>query len=212
MPILLDTRTPLEWSDRTLCLVPTERERRVLCRCDSRFESAQVIGFGLVEAMIGTLRVLDTLATKPPDQVLLLGIAGSMDSKRWVPGHAYRFGQVDVDGIGVGQAGDFRSDVDLGWREAEATLPTTSHPASPSHPAILSVASASANPVEATWRQNRFPGFAAEDMETYSVARLCQSRGIVLSCIRGISNSVGDRDHERWKVEQALAAVATMIG
>ncbi|WP_134701823.1 futalosine hydrolase [Ammoniphilus sp. YIM 78166] len=53
----------------------------------------------------------------------------------------------------------------------------------------------------------RVPGAAAEAMEGYGVAIAAQQYGIPILEIRGISNAVGPRQRELWRIDDALHAI-----
>ena len=70
---------------------------------------------------------------------------------------------------------------------------------------------ASANPKEGVEKVERYPGTTAEDMEGFGVAAACHLHSVPLWIIRGISNSVGERDHDQWQVEKAMKAAAKLL-
>lgn len=191
-----------------LWLVPTAMEQNLLIEFDPRFSSSKVIGFGLIESMMGAKQAIEAFGPTRPKRVFLVGIAGAFDTDRFPLGTALRFRSVHLDGIGVGLGTDHQSAAQLGWIETKRPGGESEHTAANESPGLLSVCAASADPSEARWRRERFAECVAEDMETFAVARLCQSEGIKLTCIRGISNQVGDRDHRRWKTRSALQSVA----
>ncbi|MNN90232.1 Futalosine hydrolase [compost metagenome] len=53
----------------------------------------------------------------------------------------------------------------------------------------------------------RFPGVAAEAMEGYGVALAAHQLGIPVMEIRAISNLVGPRQRELWKIGDALKSL-----
>ncbi|WP_245850918.1 futalosine hydrolase [Paenibacillus herberti] len=53
----------------------------------------------------------------------------------------------------------------------------------------------------------RVPGAAAEAMEGYGVATAASMQGIEAMEIRAISNAVGPRDRDAWRIGDALAAL-----
>jgi futalosine hydrolase len=63
--------------------------------------TAHVCGFGQVAAAARTMQLLAQMPQMPVDQVLLVGIAGTL-SPALAVGQAYWFDQVQQDGIGVG--------------------------------------------------------------------------------------------------------------
>lgn len=76
---------------------------------------------------------------------------------------------------------------------------------------LLTVCAASANPKEGVEKVERYPGTTAEDMEGFGVAAACHLHSVPLWIIRGISNSVGERDHDQWQVEKAMKAAAKLL-
>ena len=76
---------------------------------------------------------------------------------------------------------------------------------------LLTVCAASANPQEGAEKAERYPGTTAEDMEGFGVAAACHFHSIPLWIIRGISNPVGERDHDQWQVEKAMKAAAKLL-
>lgn len=209
---------------RQLILVPTDIERRVLAaRLDGRLPAdarMELCGFGLVAA---AARTAGLLSAARPDRVILAGIAGRFGPSLGL-GEAAIFERVLCHGIGVGSGAAFESAARLGWPQ---------WPGDPADPRVaigdeipcsvprghglrrealaLSVAAASADAAEAARRREAFPEAACEEMEGFAVAFACGLAGVPLSIVRGISNDAGDRDHGRWRVEEALAAVAELL-
>ncbi len=56
-----------------------------------------------------------------------------------------------------------------------------------------------------------FPNAAAEDMEGFGVAAACRLANTPLTIIRGISNQVGDRDCQSWKIAEAMIAAVALV-
>ena len=88
-------------------------------------------------------------------------------------------------------------------------LPTGNDSAGTSR-VLLTTAAASADQTEAAEKLRRVPEAIAEDMEGFAVAVACRIASVPLTIIRGISNRVGDRDHERWQIKPALDAAAKL--
>ena len=199
----------------TLVLVPTERERQHLTALpgfavDARCE---LCGFGPVAAAAHAATVVER---HRPDRVLLLGIAGTYDLSALPVGSATVFGSVAMHGVGVGAAAGFISAAALGfhhWREDQPPAPdvdelSLSAPAQAAAAAgpLLTCCTASTDTEEANLRRQQYPGVTAEDMEGYGVALACRLAGVPLAIARGISNKVGDRELERWRIREALGA------
>ncbi|MDA1094734.1 MAG: futalosine hydrolase [Acidobacteria bacterium] len=198
----------------TLVLVPTDRERQHLVgqpgfgvrdRCE-------LCGFGPVAA---AARTATLLAQRAPDRVLLVGIAGTYDSAVMPVESATIFDRVTMHGVGVQTDSGFLSAASLGfhhWRETNDQPPPTvdqlslaalaPHAAGP----LLTCCTASADADEAQQRRLQYPDVTAEDMEGYGVALACRLANVPVAIVRGISNQVGDREHARWRIHEALRA------
>lgn len=202
-----------------LILVPTQGEltklEPLLSRSLARSSSlVQLCGFGVIAS---AARAGSLIARYRPSRVLLLGIAGTFDTQRVPVGSAMRFEQVACDGIGVGSGKQHLSAESLGWPQFSGgdakpdfgdwiQLDSSCVPEIPAAGMLLTACAASANVADANERRRRFPEAVAEDMEGFSVALACGLAGVPLQIVRGISNEVGDRDHQRWKIDSALDA------
>lgn len=198
---------------RTLVLVPTEIERRHLARQRGFGVDAPcaLCGFGPVAA---AARARDAIAAHKPERVVLVGIAGTFDPGGLPVGTAAVFPSVLMHGVGVGAA-SFVPASALGYRHwprtgaGEAGEPDALPLAAPVPPAagpLLTVCAASATEAEARRRREQFPDAAAEDMEGFAVALACRLAEVPVAVVRGISNAVGDRRFERWRIPDALDA------
>jgi len=200
----------------TLLLVPTELELRRLSDLGG-FEPGlavvELCGFGPVAAAARTAHLLATLR---PARVLLLGIAGSYEPRTHPLAEAFEFGAVAIDGIGVGEGATFVAPPVLGfpqWPGSSATceraifdrLPLAA-PAERADGLLLTTCAASADHEQAAQRRARFPHATAEDMEGFAVAAACALAGVPARIVRGLSNEVGDRRPEHWRLPAALAA------
>lgn len=205
-----------------LILIPTHFERQQLLLDSEPFAKSlvEVCGVGAVVAGVRTARLISQYQ---PRSVLLLGIAGAIDLTLQV-GSAYEFDSVACYGIGVGCGSDFSTLAELGWEGwlspdagpegplREVLSLTRDQQDNPSGVArqLLTAMAASAGPQDVAWRSEKFPVAAAEDMEGYAVAAACHVARVPLRIIRGISNVAGDRQHEHWRVAQALRAAAEL--
>jgi len=207
---------------RTLILVPTSLERRVL---DPLVRPAlgpdglvELCGFGPVAAAARTALLV---ARHRPDRVLLVGIAGRLD-ERLALASAHRFGRVACFGIGVGSRDDFVPAGTLGWPQwpgdeadeipAIGDVITLGSPAaSPTVDRLLLTAcAASTGTADVHARQRLFPAAVAEDMEGFAVAFACRLAGVPCEVVRGLSNVAGDRDQSRWQTQAALDAAGRL--
>ena len=191
----------------------------------------EVCGFGPIAS---AARVSQVLSQSQYDHVILTGIAGAYREHDLRVGNAYLFHQVTCHGIGVGEGKSHLSSDELDWNQVEPSTGTgetgmitavkshlellvddhlfreTPLDDHSKHLALLSCCSASANPTEAAERSMRYPHASAEDMEGFGVAVACHLHQTPLCIVRGISNEVGNRDHQQWQVEQAMEAAAKL--
>jgi len=209
---------------RTIFLVPTELERRVLeplvAPALGRDGLVELCGFGPVAAAARTSLLV---ARHQPDRVLLVGIAGRLDD-RLALAAAYRFEQVACFGIGVGSRDDFISAGTLGWPQWPGDTadgspaigdvidcgPREASAAAPVAQLLLTVCAASATADDVRTRKRLFPAAVAEDMEGFAVAFACRLAGVPCEIVRGISNTAGDRDQGRWQTKAALEAAGAL--
>lgn len=203
-----------------LLLFPTELERRRfrdLGGLPPGHALEALAGFGPVAAAARTSQLLGRLR---PRRVLLAGIAGTFDEERFPLGAALAFGSVALDGLGVGEGEELLTPSALGfaqWPGEAGGAPRVEErlalelPAGCADPLLLTACAASGSPREAERRRARFPQAAAEDMEGFGVALACALHGVPLTILRGISNRVGERDAERWRIPAALGALRRLL-
>jgi len=200
----------------TLVLFPTELERlRVEDHggIEAGLALRALCGFGPVAA---AARTADLLATLHPARVLLLGIAGAYDIATHPVGEAFEFDSVAIEGVGVGEGAGLVAPPALGFPQwpgsAEGSsaifdrLPLFAPASERRTGLLLTTCAASADLGQAALRRERFPDAVAEDMEGFAVATACAMAGVPLRIVRGISNEVGDRAPEHWRIPAALAA------
>ncbi|WP_139491531.1 futalosine hydrolase [Brevibacillus dissolubilis] len=81
---------------------------------------------------------------------------------------------------------------------AAAGLPVTSGP-------VLTLSTVTGTAATAQELIKRVPGVAAEAMEGYGVGVAAQEFGVPVLEIRSISNAVGPRNREAWRIKEALS-------
>ncbi|MFM7244649.1 MAG: futalosine hydrolase [Planctomycetaceae bacterium] len=199
-----------------LILVPTDRERRVLGPRLVSHGRVELCGFGLVAA---AARTATLLATGHPTRVVLVGIAGCLDDRLAI-GSAWQFDRVACHGIGAGTGAAFVPAGTLGWPQWPGDPPTAAAAIGDDLPCgvsghgplapgvLLTVAAAAAEAGDVAARRTLVPDAVAEDMEGFAVAAACRLSGVPVAIVRGISNTAGDRDAARWRVDAALEAAA----
>ena len=208
-----------------LIVIPTAPERsRFLAHAPRGIADVELCGFGIAAAAARTALLL---ARRRPSRVILAGIAGRFGDSMAL-GEAALFERVACHGIGVGSGDTFLPAEGMGWQQWPGDPPdpgaaigdslaladdpgASAAGAVPRRGLLLTGAAASADAVEASRRQGMFPGAVAEDMEGFAVALACRLAGVPCSIVRGISNTVGDRDTSRWRIDEALAAAAAIV-
>lgn len=213
---------------RSLLLTPTAFEKskcsiEFMEHLDSLGGDVEVCGFGFIAAAAQSSRLI---ALKKPPRVILLGIAGLYETETAIGlnvGQAIQFHSVASYGIGVGTGAAYKSAYELGWSQLPSPTSRTAvgeeflldvvrdGNAIPPNRLLLSVAAASGNYEESSDKLKRFPNAIAEDMEGYGVAMACELSSTPLTIVRGISNRVGDRDHKRWMVDEAMANACNLV-
>lgn len=203
---------------RTVLCVPTPLELARLRRVAPEvlgglgWAAVELLGFGPVAA---AARGALLAAAHPGRTLLLVGIAGRYPDGPGL-GAAAEFGAVRLDGLGAGEgaghllpsamglaqwsdgAGDVHEELGLGGGEG---------------PLLVSVCAAAAAAATVEERLARHPGAAAEDMEAFGLAlALRAAGGPPPRVVRGVSNLAGDRDVGRWRIDDALAAAAELLG
>ena len=201
----------------TLLIVPTPFEleflsssfRKQINESDSRME---LCGFGLV---VSALRTSQLIARYSPKQVLLIGIAGTLDG-RFPIGHAFQFNEIECFGIGAGSGEQYVSAHEMGWQqwpqEPEISgsillLERVRDNLANQSGTLLTCCSASATALDVQLKRKKHPNAVAEDMEGFAVAAACRLAGVSLTIVRGISNRAGDRNKENWRVAEAMLSV-----
>jgi nucleoside phosphorylase len=190
-----------------LILVPTAYEAELLNLDDV---PVVVCGFGLAAAGAGASYAIGLHPREAAEGLILVGAAGSYDPRAAPLGRALIASAVRVRGVGVGYGAGHRTAAQLGWADTDVI------PLNGNGGELLSVAAASASLEQAAARAARNLGAVGEEMEGYAVAMAAHLHGVPLRIVRGFSNVAGDREHDRWRMDEALAAaretVAGMLG
>ncbi|WP_091224822.1 futalosine hydrolase [Paenibacillus sp. BC26] len=111
------------------------------------------------------------------------------------------FASVDELGFGSSRSGVCaRSASALAAALSAAGLPVVTGP-------VLTVTTATGTAATAAEHVRRVPEAAAEAMEGFGVASAAQHFGVPVLELRAISNAVGPRDREAWRIGDALQAL-----
>ncbi|WP_232697827.1 futalosine hydrolase [Brevibacillus daliensis] len=172
-------------------------------------------GVGPMAAAASTARAL---ALSTYDLVICAGIAGGFIGRVEVGslvvakeliaadlGAETEDGFLSVDELGFGSArilaDSDRASLVLQLLQ-EAKLPVTSG-------TILTLSTVTGSEKTADELANRYPKAVAEAMEGFGVATAARDFGVPVLEIRSISNSIGPRDREAWRIKEAMTALET---
>jgi len=202
---------------RVLIMTAVEVERDAVLRGlgdDSRF-IVELAGVGIVEAAISAAAAL---AAADYDLVVSAGIAGGFAGQAEI-GSVVVASEIIAADLGVQTLGGFSSLDELGFgttrvkvaADVAARLTAALQAAGLAAHAgpVLTVATATGTAATAAELAARVPGAAAEAMEGFGIASAARRRGVPVLEIRTISNAVGPRDRDAWRIGDALKALQT---
>jgi futalosine hydrolase len=194
--------------------VPAERDavQRGL-REDDRFE-VLAGGVGPAAAAASTMA---ELVKREYDLVVSAGIGGGFPGRATV-GSLVVADEIIAADLGAETPDGFLSLDELGFGSSRiavdrervervavafqaAGLPATVGP-------VLTVSTVTGTAESAARLSTRVPGAAAEAMEGYGVAAAASMRDVPVLEIRAVSNPVGPRDRDSWRIKEALDRLA----
>jgi len=151
-----------------------------------------VCGIGPVEAALTTAR---TLAERPVDAVLHIGIAGArgIEPPALVLGSESVYCDVVDPAFTMPRVERVAPDAEL-LAAARAALPE-----------------ARVLPIATSARVGGGAGFEVEAMEGFGVLRAAALAGVPAVELRAISNAVGEENRSAWRIDEALAALAAAV-
>lgn len=190
--------------------VTAEKEAVIRGLPDIRQVDVREAGVGPVAAAVNTMKALSTATY---DFVVSAGIGGGFKPQAEV-GSLVVADKIIAADLGAETTEGFQSIDQLGFGSAylqvdptlvaqmvkafqNAGLPTTAGP-------ILTVSTVTGTAATAAELTKRIPKATAEAMEGFGVAYAAACSGIPFLEIRAISNPVGPRDRDAWKIEEAL--------
>ncbi|MFD0697871.1 futalosine hydrolase [Paenibacillus sp. GCM10027628] len=202
---------------RVLIMTAVEVERDAVLRGlgdDSRF-IVELAGVGIVEAAISAATAL---AAADYDLVVSAGIAGGFAGQAEI-GSVVVASEIIAADLGVQTLDGFSSLDELGFgttrvkvaADVAARLTAALQAAGLAAHAgpVLTVATATGTAATAAELAARVPRAAAEAMEGFGIASAARRRGVPVLEIRTISNAVGPRDRDAWRIGDALKALQT---
>jgi len=145
-------------------------------------------------------------------RVVCMGIGGGLDGRADIGEVVVGTASVAAD-LGAESPDGFIPVVDLGFGRtvipANETLVTDLAVTAGAMKSgeILTVTTATGTAARAADLARRHPSALVEAMEGYGVACAADAAGLPFAEVRAISNAVGPRDRDAWRIPQALAAL-----
>lgn len=168
-------------------------------------------GVGLTAS---TYSILNMVSTQAPDLVVQVGIAGSFHS-RFEVGSAVAVEEEIVADMGVEESGSYKDVFELGLEEKNTPPYVNGRLVNPHQGLLLNtglplVKAVSVNEISVDQKRiNRFLlkyGVDLESMEGMALHHVCLLQDIPFVQIRGISNSIGERNKSNWRIAEAMQA------
>lgn len=200
---------------RTLIVTAVEAEKEAILRGLGSQANVDVLAGG-VGPIAAAARTATALAAVDYSLVISAGIGGGFAGQAEVGSVVIATESVSAD-LGVETVDAFLSFEELGFGttrfQVDGSMVTLLAAAleaaglSVSSGPVLTVSTATGTAEHAAMLAARVPGAAVEAMEGYGVATAAHNRGIPFLEIRTISNLVGPRDRDAWRIGDALKAL-----
>ncbi|KGA95705.1 hypothetical protein AJ85_15490 [Alkalihalobacillus alcalophilus ATCC 27647 = CGMCC 1.3604] len=197
---------------RILLIVSVEAEREAVKRAigEQSFIDVEVMGVGPTLAAAATTKLL---MQHDYDLVLNLGIAGGFKGRAPV-GSIVVSSQIVAADLGAESPDGFlpveQLNIGVSMIEAEQTVSRkllgafTKKGVPSSHGQILTLSTVTGTNETTEQLMERFPEAKAEAMEGFGVATAAKLFEVPVIEVRTISNEVGPRNREAWKLKEAL--------
>ncbi|MGA5322533.1 futalosine hydrolase [Streptomyces seoulensis] len=188
-----------------------------LLRTDGVFDLlAAGVGPALAAASTATALTAAALAGTPYGLVVSAGIGGGFQPEAPV-GSLVVADAITAADLGAETPDGFLPVTDLGFGTVthlppnslvrEVVAATGARPGT-----VLTVSTVTGTATRAAALRERHPGALAEGMEGFGVAEAAAAHGVPVLEIRAVSNPVGPRDRDAWRIGDALAALAGAFG
>lgn len=205
-----------EYEKRILVMVAVDVERLAVVKGikgDDRFE-VQICGVGPVSAAAKTATIL---AHHDYDLVISAGIAGGFSGRADIGSIVVSSEIISGDlGTETSEGFKYAEDIGLGSSRVIVDQPLAKNIVDhlsnsiqfPIHyGSILTLATVTSSSAVSEKLMAREREAVAEAMEGFGVALAAQDKGIPAIEIRAISNQVGPRDKNAWRIEEALISL-----
>jgi futalosine hydrolase len=193
-----------------LIITAVEPEAEAIRRSAPPGVDVRAAGAGPAAAAAGTARLL---ATKPYQAVISAGIAGAFPTRAAIGDTVLATRSVAAD-LGAESAEGFLPIDALGFGTstfaADPALLTALRTALPQALTgdILTLATVTGTTETARRLATAHPEALAEAMEGHGVATAAAAAGVPFAELRTVSNLIGPRDRDAWRLPQAFAALS----
>ncbi|MFB7779481.1 futalosine hydrolase [Streptomyces bauhiniae] len=219
--VLVATAVPAERDAVARAFVGTAEEVRLpgatLLRTDGVCDLlAAGVGPALAAASTATALTAAALTGTPYGLVVSAGIGGGFPPEAPV-GSLVVADAITVADLGAETPDGFLPVTDLGFGTVTHLPPnslvrgvveaTGARPGT-----VLTVSTVTGTATRAAALRERHPGALAEGMEGFGVAEAAVAHGVPVLEIRAVSNPVGPRDRDAWRIGDALAALTGAFG
>ncbi|MER5196838.1 futalosine hydrolase [Streptomyces sp. NPDC002884] len=174
------------------------------------------VGPALAAASVSAALTAAALSGDPYGLVVSTGIAGGFAPAAPV-GSLVLADEITVADLGAESADGFLPVTELGFgavthRPPESLVREISAATGALTGVVLTVSTVTGSAARAAALRARHPRALAEAMEGFGVAEAAAAHGVPVLEIRAVSNPVGPRDRDAWRIGAALAALTTAFG
>ncbi|GLY98168.1 futalosine hydrolase [Actinoplanes sp. NBRC 103695] len=193
-----------------LIITAVEPEAEALRQAAPRTFTVAAVGAGPAAAAAGTARLL---ATGKYEAVISAGIAGAFKGRADIADIVLATRSIAAD-LGAESPTGFLPIDTLGFGtttlHADPALLETLQTALPAAKSgdILTLATVTGTAETAARLATTHPDAVAEAMEGHGVATAANTAGVPFAELRAISNLIGPRDRESWRLREAFAALS----
>nr|WP_026245337.1 futalosine hydrolase [Streptomyces sp. SID8379] len=174
------------------------------------------VGVGPAAAAAGTATALTTAALegRPYTLVVSAGIGGGFTAP---PGAVLIADAITAADLGAETPEGFVPVTELGFgtvthRPPASLVRDLAAVTSAGVGTVLTVSTVTGTADRAALLAQSHPGAVAEAMEGFGVAEAAAAHGVPVAEIRAVSNAVGPRDRDAWRIGDALAALTDAFG
>jgi futalosine hydrolase len=171
------------------------------------------VGVGPARAAAATAAAL---AANTYDLVVCAGIAGGFQPEAPIASLVIA-DDITVADLGADTPDGFLSVTELGFGDVSHQPPPSLVQAAADATGgqvgtVLTVSTVTGSAARAEELRGRYPRAVAEGMEGFGVAEAAALHGVPVFEVRAVSNAVGPRDRDAWRIAEALAVLTEAFG